>query len=446
MKTKSNFKTIFTMMAVIGIGMLTLASCKKDDDNATPMPEPTAKSITQIASADPQFSILVQALTKADLANTLNSAGTFTVFAPTNAAFNELFAKLKVTGIDQLSAEALKPILLYHVLGSKAVSTGLSSGYVSTLSPAAGNRYVSLKVDVTGSVKLNNASTVTKADVMASNGVIHVINQVLLPPTVADIAAANSNFSTLVSAVLGAGLLPALSDPAASLTVFAPTNAAFAKLTSTPSDLKPILLYHVLGSTVYANQVATGYAKTLSTFQSKPIDIYLNTTSGVKINNSANVVLADVVGTNGVIHVIDNVLLPPSVVDIAISNSNFSILVSAVVKAGLAGELSKTGPFTVFAPTNEAFQKLFTALKVSGIADLTAEQLTPILLYHVVAGNNVSSGLTTGNITSLGGGKISVNVGKAVVLNNSSNVAYADVQGSNGVVHVIDEVLLPPAK
>ena len=140
MKTKSNFKTIFTMMAVIGIGMLTLASCKKDDDNGTTMPEPTAKSITQIASSDPQFSILVQALTKADLANTLNSAGTFTVFAPTNAAFNELFAKLKVTGIDQLSAEALKPILLYHVLGSKAISTGLSSGYVSTLSPATGVR------------------------------------------------------------------------------------------------------------------------------------------------------------------------------------------------------------------------------------------------------------------------------------------------------------------
>jgi len=446
MKTKSNFKTIFTLMAVIAIGMLTLASCKKDDDNDSPMPEPTAKSITKIALADPQFSILVQALTKAKLAATLDGSGNFTVFAPTNEAFNALFAKLKVSGLDQLSEEALKPILLYHVLGSKAVSSGLSSGYVATLSPTFGDRFVSLKVDVAGGVKLNSSTSVTKADIMASNGVIHVINQVLLPPTVADIAAANSNFSTLVSAVSGAGLLPALSDPAAKLTVFAPTNEAFAKLTSTPSDLKPILLYHVLGSTVYANQVTTGYAKTLSTFQTKAMDIYLNTASGVKINNTSKVILADVVGTNGVIHVIDNVLLPPSVVDIAISNSNFSILVSAVVKAGLAGELSKPGPFTVFAPTNEAFQKLFTDLKVSGIADLTAEQLTPILLYHVVAGNNVSSGLTTGNITSLGGGKISVNVGKAVVLNNSSNVAYADVQGSNGVVHVIDKVLLPPTK
>jgi transforming growth factor-beta-induced protein len=242
-------------------------------------------------------------------------------------------------------------------------------------------------------------------------------------------------------------LVTALSDPKAKLTVFAPTNEAFAKLASLPSDLKPILLYHVLGSTVYASQVTTGYAKTLSAYATKPMDIYLNTASGVKINNSATVVLADVVGTNGVIHVIDRVLLPPTVVDIALNNSNFSILVSAVVKAGLVTELNKMGPFTVFAPTNDAFQKLFTDLKVTGIADLTPEQLTPILLYHVVSGNNVSSGLANGNVPTLLSGKnITVNVGKAVVLNGSTNVSYTDVQGANGVVHVIDKVLLPPAK
>lgn len=287
---------------------------------------------------------------------------------------------------------------------------------------------------------------VTKADIMASNGVIHVIDQVLLPPTIADLAVANSSFTTLVSALSTAGLVPAISDPKATLTVFAPTNAAFAKLASVPSDLKPILLYHVLGSTVYSDQVTTGYAKTLSTYMTKPTDIYLNTTSGVKINNSATVALADVVGTNGVIHVIDNVLIPPTVVGAALNNSNFSILVSAVVKAGLVDALNGTGHFTVFAPTNAAFQKLFTALKVTGINDLTAAQLTPILLYHVVAGNNISSALPSGNIKTLKGSNISVNVGKALVLNGTTNVAYADVQASNGVVHVIDEVLLPPAK
>ncbi len=446
MKTKSNFKTIFSLVAMIAIGMFVLTSCQKDDDNNDNNMNDAPKSIAAIASADPQFSILVQALTKADLATTLSQSGTYTVFAPTNDAFNALFSKLGVSGIDQLSAEALRPILLYHVLGSKAISSGLTSGYVSTLSPAFAGRFVSLKIDVSGSVMLNSSASVSKADILASNGVIHVINQVLLPPTVADLAVANSNFSTLVSALSGAGLVPALSDPAGRFTVFAPTNEAFAQLTSVPNDLKPILLYHVLGSTLYANEVTTGYAKTLSTYQTHPMDMYINTASGVKINNSASVVLADVVGTNGVIHVIDKVLLPPTVVGIAVNNNAFTTLVSAVVKAGLAETLSGMGPFTVFAPTNDAFQALFTTLGVAGIDNLTAEQLTPILLYHVVAGNNVSSGLINGSIPTLQGSSIEVNVGKGVVLNGNTNVILADVQGSNGVVHAIDKVLLPLGK
>ena len=443
MKRNSNLKTILSLVAVIAIGMFTLTSCGKDEDNST---VDTQKSIAAIASADPQFSILVQALSKADLVSTLSQSGTYTVFAPTNDAFTALFTKLGVTGIDQLSAETLRPILLYHVLGSKAVSSGLTSGYVSTLSPAVAGRFVSLKVDVSGGVKLNSSTTVTKADIMATNGVIHVIDKVLLPPTVADLAVANSSFTTLVSALSGAGLVPALSDAKGTFTVFAPTNDAFAQLASLPEDLKPILLYHVLGSTIYANQVTTGYAKTLSSFMTHPMDMYINTASGVKINNTATVVVADVVGTNGVIHVIDKVLLPPSVVGIAINNSTFSTLVSAVVKAGLAETLQGVGPFTVFAPTNDAFQALLTALGVANLDALTAEQLTPILLYHVVSGNVVSSSLTNGPVATLQGSNININVGKGVVLNGNTNVIVADVQGSNGVVHAIDKVLLPSGK
>jgi len=442
MKTKFNLKTIFPLMAMIAIGMLTLSSCEKDDNSSNEM-NPVQQSIAKTASADPQFSILVQALTKADLLSTLDASGNFTVFAPTNDAFNALFSKLGVSGIDQLSADALRPILLYHVLGTKNISSGLSSGYVSTLSPAIGGRFVSMQVDVTNGVKLNNSAKVTKADVMATNGVIHVIDQVLLPPTVADLAVANSSFTTLVSALSGAGLVSALSNPAGTFTVFAPTNEAFAQLSSLPTDLKPILLYHVLGTTVYANQVNTGYAKTLCTYMASPMDMYINTSSGVSINNTAKVVKADVVGTNGVIHVIDKVLLPPTVVGIAVNNSAFVTLVSAVVKAGLAETLSGMGPFTVFAPTNEAFQQLFNSLGVNGIDDLTADQLKPILLYHVVSGNVLSSTLTSGNVPTLQGSNIAVNIGKGVVLNGNTSVILADVQGSNGVIHAIDKVLIP---
>lgn len=137
-------------------------------------------------------------------------------------------------------------------------------------------------------------------------------------------------------------------------------------------------------------------------------------------------------------------LLPPTVVDIALANENFSILVSALIKAELVETLKGTGPFTVFAPTNEAFNALFAELGVTGIDQLSKETLTPILLYHVVSGNVRSNQLSTGNVATLNGSSISVNVGTSVTLNQNTTVVLADVQGTNGVVHVINKVLLPP--
>ena len=138
-------------------------------------------------------------------------------------------------------------------------------------------------------------------------------------------------------------------------------------------------------------------------------------------------------------------ILPSTVVGHAINNPNFSILVEAVVKAGLVEALSAEGPFTVFAPTNDAFNALFSTLGVSGISDLTAEQLTPILLYHVVSGNVVSSQVASGNVPTLKeGSDISIIAdGMGVKLNGNANVIATDVQGSNGVIHVIDTVILP---
>jgi transforming growth factor-beta-induced protein len=129
-------------------------------------------------------------------------------------------------------------------------------------------------------------------------------------------------------------------------------------------------------------------------------------------------------------------------VDIAINNSNFSILVEAVVKAGLAETLSGPGPFTIFAPTNAAFEDLFTALSVNGIEDLSAEALIPILQYHVVSGNVLSTDLSDGPVATLNG-DITFALGSAVIINGSTEVIATDIQGTNGVIHVIDEVLLP---
>jgi len=173
------------------------------------------------------------------------------------------------------------------------------------------------------------------------------------------------------------------------------------------------------------------------------MDLYISTEDGVTINANTSVTMADVEAINGVIHVIDHVILPPSVVNIAIDNPNFSILVSAVVKAGLADALSGAGPFTVFAPTNDAFENLFQALGVSGVEDLSAEQLTPILLYHVVQGNVLSTDLSNGEVGTLNeSNSLQIDLTSGVKINDS-NVIAADIQGANGVVHVIDKVLIP---
>lgn len=131
-----------------------------------------------------------------------------------------------------------------------------------------------------------------------------------------------------------------------------------------------------------------------------------------------------------------------TVVEIAVSNPDFSTLVAAVTKADLTDALSSKGPFTVFAPTNEAFDKLFKQLGVEGIDDLSAEQLKPILTYHVVNGKVMSSDLSNTSVATLNGKKINVDISDGVQINDS-NVIAADIQGANGVVHVIDKVLIP---
>ncbi len=131
-----------------------------------------------------------------------------------------------------------------------------------------------------------------------------------------------------------------------------------------------------------------------------------------------------------------------TVVEIAVSNPDFSILVEAVSKAGLVDALSAEGPFTVFAPTNDAFKSLFSQLGVSGVNDLTAEQLTPILTYHVVAGKVMSTDLSNTSVATLNGQKIKIDLSSGVKINDSKVVA-ADIEGKNGVIHVIDSVLLP---
>jgi len=284
------------------------------------------------------------------------------------------------------------------------------------------------------------------------------------PKNIVEVAQGNANLSTLVAAVQRAGLVDELSGTG-ELTVFAPTNAAFAtlltslgysKLEDVPTDvLEDILLNHVVSGEVRSSALTTGYVETLLPFgtSNSYLNNYVDLTSGVKIGGST-VTTADVNASNGVVHIVDKVIVPPTVVNQALNNPNFSTLVAALTRSDLGVNyvnlLSGTGPFTVFAPTNAAFAALLTELGFANLNAIPAATLNAVLQYHVVSGANVlSTQLTNQQVVSTFGGstfKIDLNNGGAKIVdanNRSSNIILTDVQSSNGVVHAIDKVILP---
>lgn len=283
------------------------------------------------------------------------------------------------------------------------------------------------------------------------------------PKNIVETAKDTESLSTLVAALQRADLVSAL-EGAGPFTVFAPTNEAFnaflqangfANLEAVPVDvLKQVLLYHVVSGEVPSSAVTTGYVNSLATFGNTTanLSLYANTASGVKINN-ATVTTADVDATNGVVHIIDKVLVPPTVVNHALNNPDFSTLVAALTRSDLGVDyvstLSGAGPFTVFAPTNAAFTALLTELGVSGLGAIDAATLNAVLQYHVVNGANVRSSQLTNNqeVTTFGGGKFTIGLTGGAKITDArgrvSNIIAVDVQGTNGVVHAIDKVILP---
>lgn len=295
------------------------------------------------------------------------------------------------------------------------------------------------------------------------------------PGNLVEVASANG-FDTLVSAADKAGLADALSNPDASLTVFAPTDAAFTSLGQSlgfadgaamvaaldTTTIAKILTYHVLPTRQDAAAIA------IATASAPPATLYefpagtattlaIDASAGVKITdaalNEAMVTTADVAASNGVIHVIDRVLVPPgvlNVVQMAQTNAGFSVLVEAVVAAKLAPTLSGAGPFTVFAPTNDAFVAALAELGTTKDALLSDPALASILTYHVVVGDIRAADVVAlpkpATVTTVQGASFSVDAALDLT-DGRSRVAHlvaTDVIASNGVIHVIDKVLLPP--
>ncbi|MGQ1783567.1 MULTISPECIES: fasciclin domain-containing protein [unclassified Saccharicrinis] len=446
------FNWYLILAAFVLLSISTTACDENDDNNLNEPEEEETNTIVDIAVSESSFTILVEALAKANLVSTLNGSTEYTVFAPTNTAFQALLNNLGATSLNDISTDDLTEILLYHVVSGSNASSSLSSGYYASMSEKEDGYYYSIYFNKED-LMVNGSAKVTQADVMADNGVIHIIDKVILPPSITDHAIANPALSNLTAAVVKAELAGTLDDDDNNFTVFAPTDDAFAMLfqdlSATLDDLDkealtPILLYHVIDDFVPAAQVTSGYVNALAMGQENYLSMNIEVSNSAVMVNGATVVLTDVVATNGIVHVIDKVILPNTVVDLAINNSAFSILVEAVVKAELDETLSGEGPYTVFAPTNTAFKALFTALGVSGVADLSKETLTPILLAHVVSGNVRSTDLSNGTVPTLNTEKtISIDISNGVTIDSEINVIIANVQGTNGVVHAIDKVIVP---
>jgi transforming growth factor-beta-induced protein len=270
------------------------------------------------------------------------------------------------------------------------------------------------------------------------------------PATLVDIAASDGNFKTLVAALTAAGLDKTLAG-AGPFTVFAPTDAAFAKLPAGTVEnlLKPenkdtlvqILTYHVVSSKLLAADISK--LASADTVAKLPVSVKVD--MGKVMVNNATVTKADIVASNGVIHVIDTVLLPKDIVDTAIADGRFKTLAAALTAAGLVDTLKGKGPFTVFAPTDEAFARLPKATLDTLLKPESKKALADILTYHVVPGKVMAADvvkLTTAK--TVNGKPIAIKVDGSKVTINDAQVVITDIVTSNGVIHVIDKVILPP--
>lgn len=443
--TVTSTGSVYANHALVETPDLTTANGVVHSTNRVILPSETVVDI----AIDNGFTTLATAVITAELLPALTDPfGTYTVFAPTNDAFTDLAGELGVTVNDLLALPNLADILTYHVLGTEVASSAITNGDV--VAPLSTTNTLKLTVTSMGGVFVNQAS-VAAADISADNGIVHVLESVVLPnETVVDVALDNG-FSTLATAVITAELLPVLTDPFAEYTVFAPTNDAFDNLaTALGTDiagllalpnLTDILTYHVLDGEVAAADINNGdIVAPFSTTNSLKLT---KTSTGDVFVNQAQVTAADIASDNGIVHVLDAVVLPiETVVDVALDNG-FSSLATAVVTAELLPALTDPlAEYTVFAPTNEAFDNLATALGTDIAGLLALENLSTVLLHHVVSGTVLSTDLVAGTVPTLSGLDVEVDLTNGVMI-NSSNVTLADVTADNGVVHVVDRVIMP---
>ncbi|MEL6917295.1 MAG: fasciclin domain-containing protein [Bacteroidota bacterium] len=451
------------------LALLLTASCSSDDEGSTdPGPtQQTGPTLVELAQDNPELSSLVAALEAADgnLTTVLSGEGPFTVFAPSNTAF-EIFLDGRALG--DIPTDVLSQVLLNHVVAGENFSNSLNTGYVSSLSTAGvGGNNLSVLISTTNGVSINRSSTVTVPDLDASNGVVHIVDAVIGLPTVSDHVMANDDLIEFVDA-LGDGtpdtdFLDILSGEGP-YTLFAPNNESSINFSNPDgNEISNVIFNHILLNTaILSTEFETSYDMTTAATNTDGdnLNIFVNTLDGVLLNGTSTVKdgNADVVATNGIVHLVDGVIDLPTLATFANADPDFTPLITALDAAStdvdfVSTVLSATGPSTIFAPINTAFDNLLVSLGVNGVDEIDGSELTTILLHHIIDGNIRAEDLTNGaSVPTSEGDAITISLpGTGANIanitdgagNSGIGIIFVDVQANNGVIHLIDTVLSP---
>ena len=456
-------KVLFLIITTLGI-----ISCTDDDDNGNIIDNTPSNTILDLVIGNPDYSSFLAALNQTGVNATIAGSGNFTVFAPTNTAFD---AFLGGTAIEDVDNAVLTQLVLNHIINTELFAADLTTGYQKTIATqASSNAAIDMYIDTTSGVVINNQSTVIGVDIEADNGVLHEVDMVINTPTINTFVSIDPSLSSLEAALTDEGntvFTDLLSDTTLDLTLFAPTNDAFtifldgAMLSDIDNDvLGQVLSNHVIPGTVAISSTLSNlYINTAAVFNgdmNAPITMYVNTDDGVLLNGASSVTQADIVTSNGVIHIIDTVVPLPDVTTFIFADPNFSNLLEAIIAdpnvdyiAALQTPFGDGAtPFTGFAPTNDAFANLFTDLNVTGISDIPLMDLSTIVELHNIINMNIRADELTAmdgmSFTTFSGLDITIDATTPAIIGpdgESSLLLMTDLQTTNGVVHSIDRVL-----
>ncbi|GGD25492.1 fasciclin domain-containing protein [Hyunsoonleella pacifica] len=445
-------------------------SCTNDRNSSDIPTGPTPSTISELVFVNTRLSLLTEALDRTGLLQTLDIEGPFTLFAPPNEVFEQFLRENSYTDLSEVPVDLLRNILLNHVIDGEFVITDLFSLSIKTLA-TQNNSDLNLSMlidDSSGGFIINGEVSIdiNNFDVRASNGIIHIVDGVINLPTVATLVNANPNLTALAG-VLPSELINTLSSES-NFTLLAPNDNAFANTSEIPSGdtLANLLSNHVINDNLSSTDfVAMGptYSKSMGTYlDTNSLSLYhrIDDNDDLVFNGISKVQQADIVATNGIIHIVDEVVAIPTVVTFATADPDFSTLVSALTtltpETSFVDILSRTEtnngdminpPFTVFAPTNMAFDAI--TVPEEGV-------LTEVLLHHVASEVNITSGTSTQNgsstVSTLEGDNLIITLpgtdsNIADVTDGSGNtdlgIIKVDIQAGNGIIHVLNKVAIP---